>query len=300
MADTSSISTPSVTFKLNRRVKRKIRAKVQAANGKGFDHEVTDIQMRAASGAQKKFSSSYMFHYFGPAINNLSGSYRPLIGGQRQPAPASVDGDIGLRYRFNENDSLFLAIGLYKADPLHTSEAAKPMTINTPQIEFNSTRRLDGIELASNTVAYVTTVPAQLAYNQMGELAEYITFLKTIGDSRFDIGAWVNTWYTAYGNERVSASVSSKQNDFGLQIFPTLDYRPLNSMKIWTSFAVINQLHYRSNPGIDGFTPQTSYGNFGVGVAIVRNLYVDPYVQFEPTQIALNKTIFNLSSDINF
>ncbi len=299
-AESSSISAPSITFKLTRKAKRKIRAKVRAAQGKGFDHEVTDIQMRAASGAQTKFSSSYMIHYWGPAINDLGSGNRPLIGGIRQQSPVSVDGDIGLRYRFNENDSLFLAVGLYKSDPLHTSEASKPMTVNTPQINFNSTRRVAGVEVASDTVAYITTIPWQLKYNQIGKLAEYVTFLKSIGLSRFDTGAWVNVSYTAYGNERVSNLVASKQNDFDLVVAPTLDFRPTRNTKLWSSIGLVNLMHYRSNPGFSGFTPQALTGYFGLGVAIVRNLYVDPYVQFEPTQMALNKTIFNLSSDMNF
>lgn len=280
--------------------KEKLKEKVNKALAQDLDKDVTDIQMRALSGAKSRWSSSYFFHYMGPAINDLASGTRPLIGGQRNPQPTDLDGNVGLRYRFDKSNSLFMAIGVYKSDPLHTNEAQQPVTFNNPMVDWNYTTRIFGLQFGSDFEYIQSTVPYQTSINQIGQVANYLTIVKQLGHSRFDVGAWLNTWYDYFGTQPVSEKIAAEQNDIALQAFPTLDYRPADKVKLWTSVAVINQMHYKSNAGFFQFTPATDYQYFGVGFAPTRNLYFDPYVAFEPTQVAFNRMIFNLTTDINF
>ena len=302
-ADDSSddSASPTSSFQLNQSEKEKIHQKVDKEMAQDLDKDVTDIQMRAGSGAKSKWSSSYFFHYYGPAINDLTSGNRPLIGGQRNPQPTDLDGNVGLRYRFDKNNSLFMAIGVYKSDPLHTNEAQQPVTFNNPMVDYNYTNKIfDGIQFGSDTEYIQSTVPYQTSINQIGQFASYLTIVKQLGHSRYDVGAWVNTWYDVFGNQKVSDKVASEQNDVGFQAFPTLDYRPSDDLKLWTSFTVINQMHYAVNPGFFQFAPAADYQYLGVGFAPTRDLYFDPYVAFEPAQVSFNRMIFNLTTDINF
>src|SRR6185437_5631936 len=136
----------------------------------------------------------YFFRYSGPAINDMGASARPMIAGNRLEQPTSLDGNVGLRYRFSEHNSLFMAMGIYKSDPIHTNEAEQPVTFNNPELDFNSTRKFHGVEVSSSTIGMVSTIPYQLKAHEVGSFMQNLAVIKPIGYSRFDVGAWCSFW----------------------------------------------------------------------------------------------------------
>jgi len=287
-------------LKLDSLRRDEIREEVKKENHEGLDKEITDIKMRAQSGSQSKYSASFFMDYAGPAINRLHDNVRPMIGGAKNQKPVSMSGNVGLRYRFNTNNSLYAATGFNRADPMHSSERENPTSINTPIIQWNNTRAIKSWQVGQDVNLAFTTLPVDRAIHQLGSVGYSATALNPLGQSRFDGGASIRSYYTFFETTKVSDADLEKQADSVIMISPSIQYRATDKLNVFSSFQLFNFMHRRSNPGLDGFKSETRTQRFGLGYAFTRDLYFSPDVSFEPTQMALNNTTFNLSSRMNF
>ena len=84
-----------------------------------LDSEVSDIKLRASSGAKSKWSSSVFFTYAGGSLKAPGSDERPNVGKASVVAPVNMSGDVGLRFRSNVHESYFFATGFRQSKPFH-------------------------------------------------------------------------------------------------------------------------------------------------------------------------------------
>ncbi len=65
------------------------------------------------------------------------------------------------------------------------------------------------------------------------------------------------------------------------------------SSNIWTFE------HLRSVPSMNTYHVDTTFLSFGVGYAVIRDVYLQPNVQFIPNDIRADRTNVALSANIN-
>lgn len=261
-----------------------------------LDKEVTDIKLRANSGAKSKFSSSLFFNYAGAALTKPFGFERPNPGGQRLAEPVSVAGNVGLRYRKNKNESFFLATGFYQEKPLHSHTKEQQLDISTPQITYNNTFALEDIQVSAGAQLYITTQDYMRKIGDLGSLGFSLSSVSVLGQSRWSGGMSILARVTAFDkDDRMSRAM---QSDYGFTLTPVVQFNPSDRWNLFTSVNILNYYHYRSERATDLTSIRMSQ-SLGMGVAVFRDLYLAPNLTFEPEKISSKGTAVNLSASIN-
>lgn len=260
-----------------------------------LDDEVNDIKFRTASGAKSKFSSSLSLYYLGGSLEKPGGDLRPNVGKTLNPQPVSASGDLGLRYRLNKNESLYLAAGFYRQRPVHGREGEQ-LELNSPMLGYNDTFALDEIELSSGFRLYISTTGYERAIGQVAMFGYSASTMNNLGTSRFSAGVSMRAYYTAFDKNDDSARVY--QSDYGFGLSPSLQYNKSGRLNAYTSLNVFNYEHARIKSDLK-FDKRPITQSFGIGIAVARDFYLSPYLAFEPENIRSANTSVNLTAMLN-
>lgn len=265
---------------------------------KDLDSEVTDIKLRVSSGAKSKFSSSFTFDYAGASVNNPTDDERPTIGSSRRQSYVGMRGSLGLRYRKNKNESIFVASGFSQTRPFHTTanEDQERLEVSTPYLGYNNTLSVNDWQLGSNVRLYVATEKDDRKFGQVATLGYSLSSINNLGQSKWSGGVTMDAYVVGY--DKHDQYLQYRQNDYGISVMPRLQYNKSGRVHAYTLLNMINYTHYRIDPTFEmksGKMTQT----LGLGAALRRDFYLTPYMAFEPEKITADKTSVNVSATIN-
>ncbi len=273
-----------------------VRSQMTLAPSSDLDAEVLDIKMRADSGAKSKLSTSLYFNYAGSSLESPFDDKRPNVGEGRFASPVSAAWNLGVRDRLNKNESVFFAAGFSRSRPFSAREAdEREVEVSTPQIMYNNTSGSDHLQLSSSVRVYITTLEFARKIGEVGTVG-YSVSAMTKSQTRFNAGLTLNTWITAYNKS--DDALKTMQNDYGVGLIPLVQYIASDKLNAYSSWSVWNYYHFRSeNPTT--FERLHVTQTIGAGYALLRDVYLSPYLSFYTSDIASDKTSVNFSATIN-
>ncbi len=267
-----------------------------------LDKEIHDNKMRAQSGSKSKLSSSVSFSYYGSSLRKPFDDARPNVSDELVEAPVSMRGNVGLRYRFDKNRSLFLATGFSQDRPLSGGESGH-MEVSTPMVHYNSTFRFEDIQVSNSWMFYYNTLDYLKQIGQRGTVAYSLSALSQMGESRFEGGMSLTLWGSYYDKDEGvfaghSMDLKPMQSDYGLGLSPRVQYRVSDRWNVYTSVDLLQYRHVRSEKATDLEKIKVSQ-SLGAGIAVLRDFYLAPNLSFQPADIQAKKTAVNLTAIIN-
>jgi hypothetical protein len=270
--------------------------KPKDVNSKDLDSEVTDIKLRAGSGAKSKYSTSFYLTYAGGSLKDPGANVRPSVGSERRAAPVSLTGNIGVRYRFNKNKSLFVASGISRPRPFHKNTQNDKFELSTPYLGYNDTLAINDWQLSSGFRLYIVTEKFLKDIGEIATLGYSLRSLNKLGQTRFNGNISLDAWVTGYDESH--NYMKKNQNDMGISLTPALQYNYSDKMNFFTSLSLLTYSHYRSDKSFKASQDKITQ-SLGMGFAIYRDFYVSPSMTFEPENIRSDKTAVNVSTYIN-
>lgn len=263
---------------------------------KDIDTEVSDIKMRADSGAKSKISTSLSLHYAGASLHKPLDDQRPNVGEGRESSPVSASGNIGIRDRRSANESVYIAAGFSRKRPFSTrDDDDDQIEINTPHVTYNNTFGLENTQLSSSVRFYIATLEYQRNIGQVATIGYSLTAM-TKSQTRFNAGVTVNTWANAFNKDE--SYLKRRQNDVGIGLIPSVQYKFSDKSNFYSSWSVWNYSHYRDDD-FSKFDREHVTQSVGMGYAVVRDVYLAPNISFFTSNIDSDKTAVNFSATIN-
>lgn len=266
---------------------------------KDLDTEIVDIKMRADSGAKSQFSTSLYFNYSGSALDKPFDDKRPNIGEGRIENPVTASWNLGVRERKSKNESFYFATGFSRNRPFNSRKNNDDeIEISTPHAVYNNTFAVNDLQLSSSFRLYITTLDYLKAIGQVGTVGYSLSAMSmpNVIQSRLSAGVSMNTWFSVYNKS--DDKLKRQQNDYGISLTPTLQYKVNDRANIFSSWSLWNYSHYRSDV-ITNVERSHVTQTIGMGVAIFRDFYVAPNLSFFTSDIAAKKTSVNLNATIN-
>ncbi|RLA61288.1 MAG: hypothetical protein DRQ89_11590 [Epsilonproteobacteria bacterium] len=273
----------------------------KSENGDDIDKEVTNARLRATSGSKSKWSMTFGFNYRGGMITDPFGLRRPdIYGNPENEKLTSFGGSISGRYRLNKKNSFTLGFGFSYLAPFRSDQDPErdQFNIDNPGVGYARIEKI-GIFQISSGVDYIRgTSVAFKEQNLTGFLSFGITALTNFNESRFTLGLAFS--FTDYFYSDDSSQVDFRTS-YDLGFYPFFEFE---FTKVWyfrTVLGFLNYEHVRSDDSSSPFSMQTTphYVSVGIGIAITRDIYLYPNVQFLPKDLSTDNTNFALSATIN-
>lgn len=283
---------------------------------KDIDEEITNARMRATLGAKSKWSIKTAFGYNGGSVERPAARVRPNYrAGANIPALSSLSGTVGVKYSVSNRDSISFGTGVLVYNPFHgdltRGEFLDPRngknrdrySASTPYIDYSRAYKVGGLQMISSaTYSHFTEPDTTRDMNAFGNLSLDQTILADLGESSWSAGMAISfdtTFYNGKMSEFAKAQ-GAQQDDFGYGIYPFAEYAFNDKYSFRTVFGYFQMIHYKGTDGdkarVESYTP---YQSMGIGMALTRDLYLYPNVQFTPLEIRGDRTNVALSANIN-
>ncbi len=281
-------------------VKQEEKAK-KKKNGDDIDKDVTNPRLRALSGSKSKWSLSFGFAYNGGAINNPFGLKRPdIYGNPENETLTSIGGSISGRFRLDKKNSFTLGFGFGYLAPFRDDgdPDRKQFNISNPGVSYNRVEGLGMFQLVSSLDYVFGTSVAFREQNISGFLSLGITVLTNFNESRFNLGLAFSYTPLFYEDDPKPEDL---RTTYSIGLYPFFEFE---FTKVWffrTVLGFMNYEHVRSDENGSPFSMSTAphYISVGIGIAITRDIYLYPNVQFLPKDFSVDNTNFAFSATIN-
>jgi hypothetical protein len=278
-----------------------------------IDQEITNARMRAESGSKSKFSLSSSVGYTGGAISRPFGSERPnLAGTPDTQEDTSVDGTLSGRFRWTKSDSLTLGVGFGIITPFQgdTDANSNQLNIYDPSLGYSRVGKVGAFQsIASVSLSGGTSKESQ-NIAKIGTLgASYnMLYSSTFG---LTVGSSLAGSYTGYTNDpgdlnpkapntrRPGFYGGDRRTEWTVALYPYAEYAFNDWISARTVFGYFNWRHLYGDTERYRLLQTFVYQSVGVGLAVTRDLYLYPNIQFVPDNIRSDFTNVALSATIN-
>lgn len=272
------------------------------------DQIITNIKMRAETGAKARYSIATAMGYSAGPVNDVFSDFRPnLSGGTGSTDFASYSFTVSGKYNFNTQHALFAGIGGRWLTPLSagTPKSTNParnytgdeVDVENPYVTYQYLYRLWGIQSSfSATETFYTNSNLQ----RLG----YVTNWSIGQNSLWDIGATGLTvglnlaMNLGYFNKH-SEGAKSKQSTYGITLTPALEYRVNDWMNMRTDLYIFSVQHRRNKEELTTVVRQKVVQGFTLGFALTRDIYISPGIQWNPSEMKPDRTTTWVSANIN-
>ena len=277
-----------------------------------LDDEISNPKMRADSGSKSKFSGSSVMSYTGGSISQPFGADRPNLSGvPENQVHTSIDGTLKLRYRTNPHFSIFGGVGLSLYTPfqgnVNSNSRQGQFDLGDPLLGFDYTFARWGLQHSIDLWSTVATSVESLNVNQVASVATGYTLMKAYSFG-LHVGVIANAWYNFYGNHpgdnstyAVSndADVVDKRTEWEITMVPAVEYHFNERFSFRTLFGYFRWRHLYGDRDDTSLRHLVSYQSFGVGVVVIRDVFLYPNVQVLPGNLSGKFTNVGISSSIN-
>lgn len=278
--------------------------------GKKFEenNKITDAELKSREGSLSRFSLKANFSYYGPTLTDMSVTNQPNLDGAVTGSAVGPSGSIGARYRFDSTTSMTVNAGMM--DQYLFTDRPSKLDVNNPYVTYDKSFKLGKVQMvASPGVTYVTSN----TYTAVGETAGLDARLYSsynLGTSPFSIGASTTASYYFFNREYIPDHVTGfkkgkpvtagdgKVRRISITVAPVVKYNLTSKFNVNTSwgFNFFNPRYYDQRTKLNSRVVNEWVG---VGYAITRDIYINPYIQFYPTQFSWKTATMNLSTVIS-
>lgn len=276
-----------------------------------LDQEITNAKLRAESGSKSKASVSTTVNYKGGSVSRPFGAERPDLSGlPDNQVDTSLDATVRGRYRPDKNSSFTAGASLGMKTPFHGDINANENQVNVsdPLLGYNRTFAALDLQNSWNIVTSIGTSDESKNVERIGSIGTDYTLLKKI--DRLSMGLTASIWYDFYSTEpgqsdnralkqRAGMQKVDKRVDWGATATPTFEFAMTDKLTLRALFAYFRWKHMYGDGENWRLLRIKEYNSVGVGIALIRDVYLYPNVQFLPRDAKLANTNVGLSATIN-
>jgi hypothetical protein len=273
--------------------------------GEDVDNIITNNLLRAESGSKSRWSVASVINYNGSTIERPFAEDRPNIAATTADTPESLlAGQISLKYSVTPKTSLMAGTGLRWMSPLrgerkHTGARSD---MDNPYLIYQHLYKWSGVE---------SVLQVQPVYYTNSNLHDhgYVTTvlvnqdnMYVVNDSKFSVGMsiWAQGGYfNKSGPSADMDDVRDDQADYLFGIAPAFEYAFNDKINFRTVTNLWNFEHLRSQPNGNTYAADTVNQSVGIGIALTRDIFVYPNVQFLPEHIRADMTNVAVNTNIN-
>lgn len=275
-----------------------------------IDAEITNAKMRAESGSKSTWSIKANINYNGGNLEAPFSSLRPNYAGiSTQDTSTSIAGTIAAAYRWDKAHTLRFGTGVLLLTPFQNSvedvgnsRGSRKSNISDPYLEYSKAMKVKGYQ---NIFDMVYTHYTQSAYTAAGYVSLFDinhTALYKVENTAWELGLNGDFNYTFFNNSAAAGDVSTNpetgRSDYTVALYPFAEYAFNDRYSFRTVFRFLTFDHYRSDPG-STFVRELYTQSLGLGIAVTRDVYLYPNMQFAPEFLSLSRTNVGLSTTIN-
>lgn len=279
-------------------------------DSKDIDVDITNAKLRAESGSKSKWSIKADINYNGGNLETPFGPVRPNYAGiSSQDNSTSIAGTIAVAYRWNKSDAVRAGTGVLVLTPFQNSwedvtnsNGVRKTDISNPYLEYSRAMRLGKYQNIFDTYYQQYTQSAYTNANYVGVYDINHTVLYKFDPTEWELGLVVDANYTFFSDGKdPSDTHTNPENgrvDYAIGFFPVVEYAFNERYSFRTVFRFLTFDHYRSDD------PWTFYRELytqsvGVGIAVTRDVYLYPNIQFAPEHLSPERTNVGLNTTIN-
>jgi hypothetical protein len=294
-------------------------AEDSSEENKEGDQILTNRMLRASTGSLSKWSAALRFNYSGGSVDQPLKPQRPnIVSAGDALVLANMTGDVGFRYRIDAKQNIGLSTGIFMSTPFHNSittpdndlraafdKNKQKLKVNNPFITHTYLAKLGGVQSVTTSSLTFITDSRRDGSGYREALAISQNFLYDIGTSGLTLGMlFAGTQYTHGFDEKFDPksstvkNVKADQTDYVIGAYPFLEYvindtfnlRTIWGALVYENFRNMDTFHYKKRP---------IYQSVGLGIAISRDLFIYPNIQFMPEDIRNDRTNVAMSATIN-
>lgn len=268
---------------------------------KDIDSEITNAKMRAEMGSKSKWSVKADLTYTGGTAEKAFAAERPNIGASTNTdVKTSLGGTVAVAYRATERDSLRFGTGVSLSTPFQNtlddaknSDGARKSSISNPYLEWSRGFKTGSVQNAFDMSWTQFTQPVYTdVYNLVGSLDVNHTLMFDIANSNWQPGLNIDLNYSFY------KKTNDGDNDYSVGLYPMVEYAFNDRYSFRTVFRPFIFDHTRSEKATT-LEREVYTQSMGLGIAITRDIYLYPNVQFAPEHLSKDNTNVALSSTLN-
>lgn len=261
---------------------------------KDIDQEITNAKLRAESGSKKKWSFRSMFYYSGSSIITPFAADRPsFTGNATDSGNTSLDGEIGIKYRAADRHSLSLKTGISYLRPGagDMPDGSNKFEIANPSLTWDYVQRVRDFQLITSAGAEVYTSQELVDRGMLANLNVAQTAMYSAGNG-WDLGA------VADFNRYVLDNREGVENfSYQVGLYPMVEYAFNDRYSFRTVFRYWTFQSNRQTPYT--FDRLLGSQSIGLGIAVTRDFYMYPNLQFAPTNLKPEVTTWGIQTAIN-
>lgn len=298
-ADESSDSKSQTTMKLE---------DVKQDKVEDIDQEITNRKMRTDAGSKSKYSLSTFLNYSGGAIKEPFSKDRPNLNNDPVAPAVLMTGSFNGRYRIDAKQSLTAGIGVSMIQPFHSPDSGQGHSdyidkgeLVDPRIGYNYVTKLGNLQMINTVDAYYYTNQRSTEINTHSALWAGTTLLGSLGNSgKLQIGLASYVSYTHFDSDTAVlkrgpragqlADVRGSQADYGLWLYPFVEYVINDTLNFRTVFRQMQFYHLRSDEA-GKLNRLAGDQSVGIGISVSRDVFLYPNFQFSTEN--LDRNFFN-------
>lgn len=266
---------------------------VKQQEQKDIDEEITNARLRASTGSKSKISLQTDFAYSGGTFSEPFGKTRPkLSAGPILPAYTALSGNIAAKYRATDRGSINIGSGIGLTTPGYEGQRSE---LQDPYLTHTYVFKVGNVQNVLSSSLTVHSAKDNLDAKNTYSVDFTHTALWSFDGSGWQVGLATSIGqegYSEFSEDNAQAGLNS------IAFYPFTEYA-FNDMY---SFRTVyrGMTFYSNRDAANTYKWIESTQSMGLGVALTRDLYLYPNIQWVWRDIRADKTNVALSANINF
>lgn len=265
---------------------------VKPQEGKDIDEDITNARLRASTGSKSKISIQTEMAYTGGSLNKPFDKVRPDLSPGALPDTVKITGSISGKYRVNDSDSINIGSGLSLLTPGYEGQRGQ---VDNPYITYGKAFRLKGLQNVSSVGFTSYTSESSKKADRTYNLSAAHTLLANLTDSKWQAGLVASIDYEIYST---FSAINQGALHTYLGFYPFAEYAFNDKYSFRTVYRGIS--FYTTRDANTTYRWDEATQSMGLGVAVTRDIYLYPNVQWVWRDIKSDLTNVALSANINF
>ena len=253
------------------------------------DPNLTDTKLRAEAGSVSRYSAKLNLSYSGPPIDDLSAKDQPNPDGTVGTYTTAITGTVGARYRLNSTSAVGVLGGIRMVHPFHGLDRTD---LSNPGVSYDVSSKFGALQM-KNTVAFAyRTVQEFTNIGQTSMLSYGLASALPLGNSRFSLGLEGITGFFVYSRDYQKKD--GKAPLYSLLINPSVKYQFTDALSLETT---VNVAYWSPRVTKDPtvLMNRSPSQRLGIGYALKKDIYFNPYLNFYANNLSLDTTTVNLA-----
>ncbi|MGZ3721394.1 MAG: hypothetical protein ACXVA9_00605 [Bdellovibrionales bacterium] len=280
--------------------------------GEDVDDIITNNLLRAESGSKSRWSVASVINYNGSSVEHPFAESRPNIAATTATTPeALLGGQVSLKYNLSTKSSWMAGVGVRWFSPLaeHRQHKGARSDMDNPYLIYQHVYKWAGVESVLQVQPVYYTNSNLKDHGYVSTVLMNQDNMYALGNSKFSAGIsmWAQGGYFNKAgpsselptDENYMQDVRDDQADYLFGVAPVLEYAINDKFNLRTVTNLYNFEHLRSVANGNTYTADTITQSFGIGIAVTRDIFVYPNVQFLPENIRADKTNVAINTNIN-